>query len=390
MIPLRLTLSLSFLLTLFFPTQGFEKENLTLRGSFEHSRSAFESKKSGTVAFMGGSITEMDGYRPMLMEFLKHRFPQTQFDFINAGISSTCSTTGAFRLRRDVLTKGPIDLFFLEFAVNDDQDASHSKDECIRGMEGIIRQMRTEFPYADIIVTYFVNPGMLGLLQDGKTPISMAAHEQVLEKYQISRIHLARELAMQINAGRFSWEKFGGTHPKPPGNRLCTDMHEKLLTMAWSGPFPQKVQPHFLPKVELDPFCYQYGRFLSPKDIPLAKGWKYSEPKWEEIKGSTRQRYLGRSLLHTHGSTKPISFEFEGQAVGAFVLAGPDAGKIRYMIDGKDEREINLRHRYSSNLHYPRTVMFADDLIPGTHEINIKPHNPDSGTAIRIMEFCTN
>ena len=129
---------------------------------------------------------------------------------------------------------------------------------------------------------------------------------------------------------------------------------------------------------------------MSPKGIPLSKGWKYSEPKWKELKGAKRQRYLGRSLLHTNGGAKPLSLEFEGRALGAFVLAGPDAGKIRYMIDGKDEREIDLRHRYSANLHYPRTVIFADDLIPGTHKIIIKPHNTDSGTAIRIMEFCTN
>ena len=41
-------------------------------------------------------------------------------------IASTCSTTGAFRLRDDVLIKGPVDLFFIEFAVNDDQDAGHA------------------------------------------------------------------------------------------------------------------------------------------------------------------------------------------------------------------------------------------------------------------------
>ena len=93
--------------------KAFEKENVTIRGSFENSRIAFEIKKKATVAFMGGSITEMNGYRPMLMNFLGRRFPQTEFSFINAGISSTCSTTGAFRLHRDVLSHGPIDLLSL-------------------------------------------------------------------------------------------------------------------------------------------------------------------------------------------------------------------------------------------------------------------------------------
>ncbi|MDG1854188.1 MAG: hypothetical protein P8I97_08515, partial [Verrucomicrobiales bacterium] len=99
----------------------------------------FLGKKEGRVAFIGGSITQMNGYRPMVADWLKARFSQTKFEFINAGISSTCSTTGAFRLKEHVLDKGRIDLFFIEFAVNDDQDAGHEKRECVRGMEGIIR-----------------------------------------------------------------------------------------------------------------------------------------------------------------------------------------------------------------------------------------------------------
>ena len=188
----------------FLPVKGFEKQNITIRGSFDNSRFKFETKHTGRVAFIGGSITEMNGYRPMMMEFLQNRYPHTDFEFINAGISSTCSTTGAFRLSRDVLSKGEIDFLFLEFAVNDDQDAGHSREACIRGMEGIIRNLRTHYPHADVIVTYFVNPRMLAQLQKGETPLSMGAHEEVLETYQISRIHLARELATQIEKGKFT------------------------------------------------------------------------------------------------------------------------------------------------------------------------------------------
>ena len=126
-------LYLLYCITMCFPSFGFEEKNITSRGTLNNARIAFESGKPATVAFMGGSITEMKGYRPIIMEWLENRFPQARFNFINAGLSSTCSTTGAFRLRRDVLDNGPIDLFFLEFAVNDDQDANHNRKACIRG-----------------------------------------------------------------------------------------------------------------------------------------------------------------------------------------------------------------------------------------------------------------
>ena len=69
--------------------------NVQWRGSLNNSRLQFEQGKKGRVAFIGGSITEMNGYRPMVCEALKQRFPQTEFTFVDAGISSTCSTTGA-------------------------------------------------------------------------------------------------------------------------------------------------------------------------------------------------------------------------------------------------------------------------------------------------------
>ena len=173
--------------------------NVILRGSYANSQLQFDKLKTGRVAFMGGSITQMNGYRPMVARWLQKRFPGTKFDFINAGISSTCSTTGAFRAFR-MLAKGKIDLFFIEFAVNDDQDAGHASRECVRGMEGIIRQARKAQPNMDIVVTHFVNPGMLEQLREGEMPLSMAAHEKVLKAYNVSTIFLAREVADRIDA----------------------------------------------------------------------------------------------------------------------------------------------------------------------------------------------
>lgn len=120
-------------------------------------------------------------------------------------MASTCSTTGAFRLATDVLDKGPVDLLFIEFAVNDDQDAAHSRQECIRGMEGIVRQCLARNPRMDLVITYFVNPEMLATLRAGKTPLSIAAHEEVAEHYAVSTVNLAREVAGRIVSGRLTW-----------------------------------------------------------------------------------------------------------------------------------------------------------------------------------------
>jgi len=88
--------------------------NVQFRGGLQNARIQFEQKKTGRVAYIGGSITQMNGYRPMVSQWLKERFPETKFEFINAGISSTCSHSGAFRLNDHILSKGQIDLLFIE------------------------------------------------------------------------------------------------------------------------------------------------------------------------------------------------------------------------------------------------------------------------------------
>lgn len=370
--------------------------NIIRRGSYTNSQIKFEREKKGHVAFIGGSITEMDGYRPMVCEDLQKRYPDTKFTFTAAGISSTCSTTGAFRLKRDVLSKGPVDLFFIEFAVNDDQDAGHARRECIRGMEGIIRQCRNHNPNMDIVVTFFVNPGMLEMLQNDKTPVSMGSHSAVLEHYEVSTIHLAREAADRITAGTLTWKEYGGTHPKPPGNRIGADMIKTLLGDAWSKLLDEsaKRSTHLMPQDALDKGSYSNGRFQALETASTDNGWKVHQPDWTNIPGGKRERFTTIPLLCATEPGPETTVNFNGQAIGAFVVAGPDAGIVEASIDGGAFRKIDLFHGFSKGLHYPRTVMFATDLAKGDHVLKLRismDRNQDSkGHAARIIQFAVN
>ncbi|MEO8496028.1 MAG: SGNH/GDSL hydrolase family protein, partial [Planctomycetota bacterium] len=272
--------------------------NIHLRETFANARLRFEHDKQGHVAFIGGSITEMNGYRPLVIEVLKRRFPETKFEFTDAGISSTCSTTGAFRLSDHVLSKGPVDLLFIEFAVNDDQDAGHARRECLRGMEGIIRHTRIHNPNADIVVTYFVNPEMLATWQAGKVPLAVAAHDEVVEHYHVPTINLAKEVADQIAANVLTWEEFGGTHPKPLGNAIAAAMIDRLMELSWSEPIAAEAtaKPHPLPD-PLDLKSYTHGRLIPPAAASELKGMAIETPVWKDLKGSSRGRFEKEALL---------------------------------------------------------------------------------------------
>jgi len=364
--------------------------NIHLRGGFRSARIRFETEKVGHVAFLGGSITEMNGYRPMVMEILRRRFPETRFTFTNAGISSTCSTTGAFRLADHVLKHGRVDLLFVEYAVNDDQDAAHAPRECIRGMEGVIRRTRLHNPAADIVMTYFVNPSMLETCSKGETPVSVAAHRKVAEHYDIPTIHLAQETADQIKAGKLTWKRFGGTHPKPHGNAICAAMIDRLMSKAWAKPLPAdaRVTPYAMPKAPLDAGSYFGGRLIGPKTARLGEGATVGVPAWSKLKGSCRKRFVKQTVLSMTKVGAEVSLDFEGTAVGAYVLAGPDAGTVEASVDGDDFTPTNLHHRFSRGLHYPRTVMFRTGLKGGKHTLRLRLSAKDK--AARILHFVVN
>jgi pimeloyl-ACP methyl ester carboxylesterase/lysophospholipase L1-like esterase len=370
------------------------RPNIRLRGSLDNSRIQFEKTGRGHVAFIGGSITEMNGYRPMVCNSLRKRFPKTDFTFTAAGISSTCSTTAAFRLSDDVLSKGPVDLFFIEFAVNDDQDAGHARRECIRGMEGIVRQSRRHNPNTDIVITHFVNPGMLARLQAGTTPLSMRAHGDVAIHYRIPTIHLAKEVAERITAGSITWQQFGGTHPKPFGNQLCTDMINQLFDEAWGEPLATaaKPTPHAMPQQPLDARHYGNGRFIDLSQAMVESGWEIKTPNWPAIAGSKRARFTRIPLMCGEQPGASLTLKFTGTAVGAYVVAGPDAAILEARVDQGDVHSVNLYHRFSKGLHYPRTVMFATDLPAGEHVLTLRiaDDSKSKGHAARIMKFVAN
>ncbi len=383
------------LVVLFGPNRTFAADapfggNVRLRGNLDHCRRQFLTEKKGTIAFLGGSITEMNGYRPMVCDILRRRFPQTDFKFINAGISSTCSTTGAFRLLSDV---GPVDLLFVEFAVNDDQDAAHTRVECIRGMEGIIRHARLLNPNVDLIVTHFVNEGMLQTLQTGGTPLTIEAHETVASHYEVPTIRLAEEVAGEITAGKLTWQQYGGVHPAPYGNAICAGMIDELLNRAWrdvpdaSG----KPPPRSLPP-PLDPFNYEHGRFIDPKEARAGQGWTIGIPDWPHLPGGKRDRFTSIPMLCATEPGRQLTLEFEGTAIGAYVVAGPDAGIVDASIDGGEFNPSIFIIDSGAGLHYPRTVMFAAELRSGKHllTLRISQQTRSAGHAVRVMQFVAN
>ena len=368
-------------------------KNVVFRDSYLNSKCVFETTGRGRVAFLGGSITEMDGYRPMVCEYLQKKFPQTKFEFVAAGIASTNSDVGAFRLENDVIANRPVDLFFVEFSVNDDQDGMFDYEHSVRGMEGIIRHIRTSCPNVDIVMTFFVNENLMQKYREGSVATSIKAHRAVAERYGISTIDLAKEIQEQIDAKQITWSEFGGVHPAPRGNKICADMIAELFNFAWEQSDQHEIHAHKLPE-PLDPYSYSTGRFRGFDGVKMSDGFSVYVPEWSKIPGGFRNTFAGVPCLCAEKPGAEADFEIEGNAVALYVLAGPDAGVVETQIDEEGWKKVNLFHPYSGGLHYPRAVILADALPEGKHLVKIRvsseKNEKSSGTAVRIMQICVN
>ncbi|MEM6470570.1 MAG: SGNH/GDSL hydrolase family protein [Planctomycetota bacterium] len=369
-----------------------------VRGDLSASQRVFE-KGRGVVAFLGGSITEMEGYRVYIAKSLRQRFPKTEFEFLNAGVASTCSHTGAFRLREEVLAKEP-DLLFVEFAVNDDQDAAHDEVNAMRGMEGIVRGARLEHPEVDIVVTHFVNRKMLEQIQNDGVPLSVRAHESVAAHYNVSSCNVGLELANRIERGSMSWETYGGVHPGDPGNRLAASLVERVFDANnyRSGETESVRSGKKVIPIPLDTASFSEGRMLSLESVNKGKTWARSIPEWSAISGKLRSRFGGLPMLHTtidlerdEPNTDFCEVRFRGTAVGLYALAGPDAGSIEFSVDGGGWETKSLYHRFSKGLHYPRTIVLVSDLENGPHTVRFRAiASSPTRNSVRILRVVCN
>lgn len=366
-----------------------------LGNGLKNSQIRFEHDKKGRVAFLGGSITQNSGWRDSICLYLETRFPETEFEFIAAGISSMGSTPGAFRLERDVLSKGKVDLLFEEAAVNDATNGRTDLEQ-IRAMEGIVRHSRMSNADIDIVMMHFVDPDKMSSYNNGNEPEVISNHNKVAEHYGIPTLNLAKEVTDRINNGEFNWEDdFKNLHPSPFGQGIYASSMIHFLSNSYSGPSDteDKMLARTLPE-KIDSYAYDNGHLIDVNAAKLGRGWSI-DPTWKPKDGTgTRPNYVDVPMLVSDLPGSRLKLRFEGSSVGIAVAAGQDAGSIEYRINKGEWRKLNLFTKWSRSLHLPWYYTLATGLSKGKQLLEIRISEAvderSTGNACRIRYFYVN
>ncbi len=345
--------------------------HISPRGSLHNSWLKMQNHRKARVAFLGGSITEMEGWHNLIMQQLQQRFPYTDFDFVCAGIPSTGTTPGAFRIENDVLSHGEIDLLFVEAAVNDDTNHFNYIEQ-VRGMEGEVRHAREKYPCADIVMLHFIYDPFITDYAENRTPDVILNHERVANHYAIPSINLAHEIASRMEDREFSWQEFGGTHPHLMGHKYYAAAINHLFDRMWSDAASDTITPHPLPNKQLDPYSYCNGKFVDIRQATYTTGWKY-HPAWRPSNNTeTRAGFVDVPMLTATATGKPLTFKFTGTAIGIFCVAGPHAATIEYSIDGSPYHRLDTYTEWSSWLYLPWVYMLATELDNTHHTLKLR------------------
>lgn len=369
-------------------------EYFDLRDGIANAHLKFAKAKVGRIAFLGGSITAGGGWRDHTMKYFQTKFPDTKFEFIAAGIGSMGSVPHAFRLERDVLSKGPVDLLFVEAAVNDTSNIPDHPDQMRRGMEGVVRHAREVNPLTDIIHLHFVMPPHMADYNKNKVPSSIAEHEKTAVAYGNPTLNLALEVTDRINAGEFTWDAdFKGLHPSPFGHQLYGHSIARMLDAAFAKPLSAAAMPHPMPTA-VDEKSYARGRLGKITEARIIKGFVI-DPAWKPTdKKGARAGFVDVLALVGTEPGAEFEFSFEGTGCGLFIAAGPDAGIIECSIDGGEYRQFNTFTHWSTGLHLPWALILDDGLPPGNHTAKVRIIAPSDarsrGRALRVFHLLLN
>jgi len=369
------------------------EEFIRARGNLDNVLYRMQAKHRARVAFLGGSITNMPGWRDQVMKHLQESFPKTKFEFINAGIPSLGSVPHAFRLSRDVLSKGRIDLLFIESAVNDRVNATPEIQQR-RALEGIIRHAYASNPYLNIVIMAFADEAKVNDYNNGVVPAEIKLEDEISQYYHLSFINLAEEVTRRISNKEFSWQDdFKSLHPSPFGMRIYFNSITTLLQKEFAGRHPSRLIKNALPPA-MQKLNYAHANYADINGAKHKKGFVL-DPLWQpRDSAKTRRGFVNRPMLVGEEPGASFDLEFKGVSAGIAVVSGPDAAKISYSLDGNNEVQLDTYNRYSKSLHLPQYFLLAEDLPYKKHSLHIKilqeRNNESRGTALRVVYFLVN
>lgn len=194
-------------------------------------------------------------------------------------------------------------------------------------MEGEVRHALESNPEMDIVMLHFIYDPFIPMIARRQMPDVILNHERVANHYLIPSINLCQEIGERMQNGEFTWDEFGGTHPKPFGHKFYAAAIGHLFDEMWKGVSPEgTIAAHDIPAKPLDAYSYYNGDFIALEKAHLNKGWKLVDNWHPDNKAGKRNGFVDVPMLEATRPGDRLTLDFRGKrsvfSVSAALLPG--------------------------------------------------------------------
>ena len=324
------------------------------------------------IGVIGGSITQgarastgEKRYANLVADWWEKQFPDSEIEFINAGIGATGSEYGSYRVQDHLLKYNP-DFVIVEYGVNDG-----NSEQAAKTLEGLIRQI-LKHPTQPAVMLLFMMTDVGVNAQDW--------HSKVGIHYELPMVSFKDALWPEIKAKRIEVADIlaDGVHPNDVGHSCAaafvTHALENVLRNIGNAEDVEK-----LPK-PLFTDSYEYTRLYRSESInPISNnGWELSKGTW--------QGWWWRSKLP--GSI--IEFEVDRGSIVSILYyrVREDMGQVKVQVD--DQPAVILEGWGPQTWGgYMAFTTVAQDIPKSTHRVKIELLNTNNaesnGHEFKIM-----
>lgn len=369
----------SYMLDYIFCNEVYNNEYYN-RGGLLNALFKLQNGEDITIAYIGGSITQMDTWRTYTTKWFEDSYAG-KINQVNIGLAGTNADLAVCRIEKDVLVYNP-DLIFIEYAVN----GGAAKD-----MEGMVLKIWEHDPTTDICFVYTTTTDDYSIYSSGNLPKYATIYERVAKYYNIPTVFFANQAFDLYEQGKLTLSASVSEQGKI---LYTTDTIHLTADGGWlaAGAIARSIVNM---EKTFDNHNYTIINHTIPTNHYDVAPWidaTYSA-NWSKMKfkgtwldcsldsnGNFRNYdytggylYIFKELFPTMQGTKvsgsSVTVKFRGTDIGVFEAGGQYSGQLRVIVDGVELKEklVLYNKYYDSKLRHQ--YYFIDSLPYGEHTV---------------------
>lgn len=326
-----------------------------------------------TVGVIGGSITQGSSatdhnncYAELFHKYWVEKFPQSNVNFVNAGIGGTNSYLGVHRVDTQLLDSKP-DAVIVEFSVNDTDKLmnKYSYDSLVRKILNCDSQ-----------------PAVMLLFTTQEDGTSLwETHKEIGAAYDLPMLSYRAVVYPEVSAGTLDWKDISpdNIHPNDEGHKLIGQLVSRYLDSVYDDldNIDDSSVAFDIPAYTAD--YYKDAKMLGASDITPR------EISGFEQGGNSVYPELFPDNFVTEGEGY-LKFETECKCLGFFYLKKVDGkgGKYDVYVDG--ERKGTLDADFKGGWgNYGETQQILISKDSEKHTVEIKLAEGSTNTSLTIL-----